>query len=117
MKLEAEKLRRTDFHQLGWADRLRKAKVFAPPVMFFYCLFVKGVILNGRIGLYYALQRTFSEFLLSLYLIENSLNAKQRRRNSEKTQDETELNVRVNTAYGNEQAVSITEPPSLSRRY
>jgi glycosyltransferase involved in cell wall biosynthesis len=87
MKLEAEKLRRSDFRQLGWADRLRKARLFAAPVMFFHCMFVKGTILNGRIGFYYALQRTFSEFLLSLYLIENDLSIKQRRKGEEKAQD------------------------------
>ncbi|MDT4967181.1 MAG: hypothetical protein QOJ64_1918, partial [Acidobacteriota bacterium] len=80
MKLEADKLLESGFRQLGWADRLRKARFFAPPLMLFYCLFVKGVVLNGRIGIFYALQRTFSEFLLSLYLIENDLNVKERRR-------------------------------------
>ena len=87
MRLEAEKLCQADFSQLGWADRLRKAKLFAPFVIFFYCMFVKGVILNGRIGIYYALQRTFSEFMLSLYLIENDLNMRQRHRGAEKAQD------------------------------
>jgi glycosyltransferase involved in cell wall biosynthesis len=74
MKLEAEKLLQADSGQLGWADRLRKTRVVAPFVMFFYCTFVKGAILDGRIGLYYAFQRVFSELLLSLYLIENDLN-------------------------------------------
>ncbi len=74
MKLEAEKLLQADSEQLGWADRLRKARVVAPFVMFVYCTFVKGAILDGRIGLYYAFQRVFSELLLSLYLIENDLN-------------------------------------------
>ncbi|MDT5121122.1 MAG: hypothetical protein QOC96_604 [Acidobacteriota bacterium] len=73
MRLEAEKLCQADIRQLGWADRLRQARLFAPFVMFFYCLFVKGVILNGRVGIYYALQRTFAEFMLSLYLIEHDL--------------------------------------------
>jgi hypothetical protein len=74
MKLEAEKLLQSDPRHLGWADRLRKARVFAPLVMFVYCLFVKGAIVNGRIGIYYAFQRMFSELLLSLYLIESDLN-------------------------------------------
>lgn len=87
MKLEAEKLCQSDFRQLGWADRLRKARLFAPLVIFFYCMFVKGAIFNGRIGFYYALQRTFSEFLLSLYLIENDLSMRQRLKGEEKAQD------------------------------
>ena len=81
MKLEAEKLLQADPGQLGLADRLRKARVLAPLVMFFYCLFVKGAILDGRIGLYYASQRMFSELLLSLYLIESDLNLSPRSKN------------------------------------
>jgi glycosyltransferase involved in cell wall biosynthesis len=73
MRLEAEKLLQSDFHQLGWADRLRRARVLAPLVMFVYCLFVRLNILDGRVGLYYAFQRMFSEILLSLYLIEHDL--------------------------------------------
>ena len=88
MKLEAEKLSRSGFRQLGWADRLRKTRLFAPFIIFLYCMFVKGAILNGRVGLYYALQRTFSEFLLSLYLIENDLNVGQKGRGAEKAHDE-----------------------------
>ena len=73
MRLEAEKLRRSDFHQLGWPDRLRKMRVVAPFLILTYCLLVKGTILNGRVGVYYALQRMFSELLLSLYLLEQDL--------------------------------------------
>jgi len=87
MKLEAEKLDRADFSQLGWADRLRKLRLFAPFLMFLYCLFGRGVILNGRVGIYYALQRTFAEFMLSLYLFERSLNMKRAQRGAERAQD------------------------------
>jgi hypothetical protein len=52
-----------------------------------YCLFVKGVILNGRVGVYYALQRTFAEFMLSLYLFENDLSKGRARRDVEQSQD------------------------------
>lgn len=89
MKLEAEKLSRSEFRQLGWADRLRKARFFAPFVMFLYCLFVKGTILNGRVGIYYSLQRTFAEFMLSLYLIERNLNFARKRKSEAEAQDET----------------------------
>jgi glycosyltransferase involved in cell wall biosynthesis len=88
MNLEADKLYRADPRQLGWADRLRLARFFAPGFMFLYCLFVKGAILDGRIGLYYALQRTFAEFLLSLYLIERDLHVKQPHRSAESAQTE-----------------------------
>jgi hypothetical protein len=50
-------------------------------------LFIKGATRNGRVGIYYALQRAFSEFLLSLYLIENDLNIKRRRKGAEQAQD------------------------------
>jgi glycosyltransferase involved in cell wall biosynthesis len=70
MKLEAEKLAESEWRDLGWADRVRKLRVVAPVAILFYCLFVKGAILDGRAGLYYAFQRTLSELLLSLYLFE-----------------------------------------------
>jgi glycosyltransferase involved in cell wall biosynthesis len=77
MKLEAEKLNRTGFYQLGWADRLRKGRLLAPFVMFFYCMFFKGAVLDGRVGLFYALQRTFAELMLSLYQFERDLNLRE----------------------------------------
>jgi glycosyltransferase involved in cell wall biosynthesis len=76
MKLEAEKLGESEWRDLGWADRLRKMRVVAPFAILFYCLFVKGAILDGRAGLYYAFQRTLSELLLSLYLFEDGAKGK-----------------------------------------
>jgi hypothetical protein len=79
MKLEAEKVHETDWRTLKWADRIRKMILPAPLLMFGYCLFVRGAILDGRAGLYYASQRLLSELLLSLYLIERSLLGRSRR--------------------------------------
>jgi glycosyltransferase involved in cell wall biosynthesis len=110
MRLEAEKISRSDFRQLGWADRLRKGRVFAPFVMFFYCMLIKGVVLNGRVGFYYSLQRTFSEFLLSLYLIENDLNVRQQQRNFERVG----LDVRVSNAAASTQVISVADPPATA---
>jgi len=73
MRLETQKLNASKWAELGWADRVRKLRVVAPVAIFFYCLFVKGAILDGRAGLYYAFQRALAEILLSLYLIERSL--------------------------------------------
>ncbi|HTG14964.1 MAG TPA: glycosyltransferase family 2 protein, partial [Blastocatellia bacterium] len=73
MKLETRKLLEADWRELDWADRVRKMIVPAPLVMFAYCLFVRGAILDGRAGLYYAFQRFLSEVLLSLYLIDHAL--------------------------------------------
>lgn len=70
MKLEAQKLLETPYRNLTWADRLRSAAVAAPPVMFFYCLLVRGGLLDGIPGLFYALQRSVAEGILGLYLLQ-----------------------------------------------
>jgi glycosyltransferase involved in cell wall biosynthesis len=72
MRLEAEKLTaaRAD---TSIADALRRWIVIAPPAMFFYSYFVRGGILDGRAGLFYALQRTVSELILSLFLVRRKL--------------------------------------------
>jgi glycosyltransferase involved in cell wall biosynthesis len=68
-RLEAEKLESAP-HSSGLPDRLRKMIWPAAPAAFFYTLFVKGVILDGWPGLFYALQRTYAELVLSLVLLE-----------------------------------------------
>jgi glycosyltransferase involved in cell wall biosynthesis len=73
MQLEKQKIVESAWRDLGWADRVRRLRVIAPFGIFVYCLFVKGAILDGRAGLYYAFQRLLSELILSLYLIEESL--------------------------------------------
>ena len=50
--------------------KIRRTKVFAPIIIFFYCLLVKGLILNGWFGWYYTLQRTMVEMLFALRMIE-----------------------------------------------
>ena len=72
-RLEADKLAATSFASLGTADKLRRALVLAAPAMLLYCLFVKGNILDGRAGLFYAGQRTLVEVMLALFLIERGL--------------------------------------------
>ena len=71
--LEAELLRKKSWGELGWPDRLRKLYVVMPPLAFLYCLTVAGGILDGWPGLYYALQRTVAEAILSLVLIERKM--------------------------------------------
>jgi glycosyltransferase involved in cell wall biosynthesis len=73
MHLEAAKLRNASWQSIGWADRLRRLRVVAPFVMLAYCLFIRGGILDGRAGIYYAFQRTFAELMLSLSLLEGDL--------------------------------------------
>jgi len=73
MKLEAAKLRTTRVAQLAWTDRIRTFVVVAPIAAFFYCLFVKGNLLDGRRGLLYAMQRATAEAILSVYFVEAAL--------------------------------------------
>ncbi len=68
--LEVEKLMQSNPRTLGLADRIRSYKVVAPFLVLFYCLFVRGVILDGPAGWYYAWERMLAEILLSLHLIE-----------------------------------------------
>ncbi|PZU97698.1 MAG: glycosyl transferase [Pseudanabaena sp.] len=70
MKIESKKLLSTPSSKLGLGDRLRKKKVIAPIVIFFYCLILKGGILDGWAGWYYAWQRVLAEVLLAIRLIE-----------------------------------------------
>lgn len=74
-RLEADKLSAAPFAALGAADKLRRLLVPAAPAMLLYCLFVKGNILDGRAGLYYAGQRTLVELMLALFLLERRLAA------------------------------------------
>lgn len=73
MRLEADKLTATPWRRLDWIDRIRSLRLLAPPVVFFYCLFGKGLVLDGRAGLFYALQRAISEMVLSLTLLRDDL--------------------------------------------
>ena len=63
-RLEAEKLREADEHSLP--DRLRKTDVWGPLLVPLYCLFAKGLILDGWPGWYYTLQRTYAELIIAL---------------------------------------------------
>lgn len=73
MAAEAKKLSESPFSQLDWVDRLRKHWLVGPPVVFLFCLFGKGLILDGRAGLHYALQRTVTELILALHLLDVEL--------------------------------------------
>jgi len=72
-KLEADKLTRTPAGALGLNDRIRKTILLGPPVVLLYTLFMRGVILDGWAGWYYAFQRALAETLLSLRLLEVKL--------------------------------------------
>jgi len=68
---EADKL--TSGSASDLADRLRQTRLLAPFLTLLYCLFGKGLILDGWPGWYYTLQRTYAEILLALELIDRDL--------------------------------------------
>ncbi len=55
--------------ELTFPERLRLKIVFAAPAMFFYLLFIRGLILDGWSGWFYVFQRTLAELLLSIQLM------------------------------------------------
>ncbi|MCU1350272.1 MAG: glycosyl transferase family 2 [Acidobacteria bacterium] len=57
----------------GLRDRVRRMRVVAPPLVLLHTLFVKGVIRDGWPGIYYALERTVAELILSMILISRDL--------------------------------------------
>lgn len=69
MRTESAKLMSMPFGSLDMADRLRRFIVVAPLAMFFYCYVLRGGVLEGKAGLFYALQRATAEAILSLYLV------------------------------------------------
>lgn len=77
MVLEVKKLLATPQDKLSLGDRIRKRKVIAPLIILIYCLILKGGILDGWGGWYYAFQRVLAEILLSIHLIQTeNLSAK-----------------------------------------
>lgn len=61
----------------GLRDWLRRHPPLMPIAVFFYCLFGKGLILNGRAGIHYTLQRTVAEGIFALLYLENRLRGPQ----------------------------------------
>jgi glycosyltransferase involved in cell wall biosynthesis len=87
-ELEAAKLESTPRNQLGWKDRLRTRYVITPFLTVLYCLFYKGLILDGWAGIFYTFQRIFAELTLSLTLLDRKLrnrNAARENANAETT--------------------------------
>jgi glycosyltransferase involved in cell wall biosynthesis len=70
---EARHLTATPVSELNRADRVRRAVLLAPPLVFAYALVGQRLLLDSWPGWYYTLQRTFAEMLLSLRLVEARL--------------------------------------------
>lgn len=73
LRLEVAKLRATPRRRLSPADRLRRGSILSPVAVLVVCLAVKGGLLDGWRGWFYALQRTYVELLLCLMLIDADL--------------------------------------------
>lgn len=54
-------------------DRIRRWIVVAPWLVPIYCLLIRGLLLDGRAGIYYALQRGIAEGMLALKLLDRKL--------------------------------------------
>lgn len=66
--LESKKLKNQGINNL--IDVIRKRTMLAPFLIFFHVMIFKGNILNGKRGLYYALQRVLAEIILTLKIYE-----------------------------------------------
>jgi glycosyltransferase involved in cell wall biosynthesis len=69
-RLEADYLLKADEDTLSASDRLRRMAWPAPIVIFFYVLVVKGCLLDGWPGWFYALQRGVVECMIALEVID-----------------------------------------------
>lgn len=67
--LECRLLLATRWADLSWRDRLRRSVVVTPWLVPLYCLTIGRGLLDGRHGLYYALQRGIAEAILSARLV------------------------------------------------
>lgn len=59
--------------------RIRLAPPLMPVAMFLYTLFGKGLIFNGRAGIFYALQRLLAETTLALMVLEDRMREERER--------------------------------------
>jgi len=69
----SKELARLSAKSVRFQDRLRLIPPLMPIAVFVYCLFGKGLILNGRAGIFYALQRAIAEAILSLMVLEREM--------------------------------------------
>lgn len=71
--LEAEKLLSLPPQELHLQDRIRRAMLPGPWLVFFYTLLVRGTLFDGWHGWFYAFERMVAELMLSLRLLEARL--------------------------------------------
>jgi len=75
---EAEYLLAREARLLTRADRIRRMGWPAPLAVLFYTLFIKGCLLDGWAGWYYALQRFIAEGLIALEINDRRLSRRAR---------------------------------------
>lgn len=73
VRREADYLLGLPARDLSRLQKLRLMMWPAPFAMLLYTLFVKGYVLDGRAGLYYAFQRTLAELMLAVELLDRKL--------------------------------------------
>ena len=73
--LEVDYLLRIGRKNYSRSDRIRQLGWAAPILVFVYVLFVKGCVLSGWIGWFYALQRLVAETMIALELVDRRLRA------------------------------------------
>ena len=78
-QVEARYLIETPTAKLTRSDRIRRLGWLAPIGVVFYTLFVKGCILDGWPGWYYALQRLCAETLIALEILDRRLRGSETR--------------------------------------
>ncbi|MCB1275581.1 glycosyltransferase family 2 protein [Prosthecobacter sp.] len=71
--LEADKLLSLPPDELHLQDRIRRAILPGPWLVFIYTLLVRGTLLDGWRGWFYAFQRMVAEIMLSLRLLERRI--------------------------------------------
>jgi glycosyltransferase involved in cell wall biosynthesis len=69
-RLECRMLRSTRWASLRWQDRLRRMILITPWLVPLYCLTIGRGLLDGRRGLFYAMQRGIAEAMLSVRLLQ-----------------------------------------------
>jgi glycosyltransferase involved in cell wall biosynthesis len=70
---EADKLLENSPQNQNWKDRIRRTIVLAPFLTLIYCLMCRGLLLDGWRGIFYAMQRSFAELVLSIVLLDRYL--------------------------------------------
>ncbi|MBF0587573.1 MAG: glycosyltransferase family 2 protein [Magnetococcales bacterium] len=82
---EAALIRQMGWSRLGWSRRIRKLVIMAPFLVLLHTLIVKGAVLDGRAGWYYAFQRLTAELILSMHLLQLRLTPAEAERDEEAT--------------------------------